>query len=245
MLASFSIEIDSGNIVGDMAGSITGRRVQRRPPPPRHTAVPFVKIDTLSLAHGDEPFRSMARQAHKSLALKPGVVPPILLTHLPLGSVPVEDREALLSNVRPRAVFSGHTHHQRRSTMAYHARPLAANGAVTKSGWGAVREFTVPTVSYRMGTADVGIGLAVISNGCVPTSALGSAATAAEAVAQAEAATRHGSFGGDGIAYATCWLPSRYSSLRQYAVVGSCLLVWSLFHVCQSRKPKRRNAKFR
>lgn len=51
----------------------------------------------------------------------------------------------LLSNIRPDVILSGHTHEYSERTHAFEGRQ--------------VTEFTVPTISYRMGTSNMGVRL--------------------------------------------------------------------------------------
>lgn len=83
-----------------------------------------------------------ASQQHKNLIIS--------FSHVPLNELhnPILKFKILLS-LRPDFIFSGHVHHAMYTTHRY------AKGMVAK-------EFTLPTCSYRMGQARMGVGAAVI-----------------------------------------------------------------------------------
>ena len=76
--------------------------------------------------------------------------PIIAFSHVPLNELhsPILKFKILLS-LRPDFIFSGHVHHAMYTAHSY------ANGRVAK-------EFTIPTCSYRMGEARMGVGAVVI-----------------------------------------------------------------------------------
>eukprot|EP01135_Chromosphaera_perkinsii_P000834 Nk52_evm122s151 gene=Nk52_evmTU122s151 len=73
---------------------------------------------------------------------------PVLLTHLPLNYLMAEERKLIFSVLEPQIGFASHTHHYAENTYAPHDRYI---------------EVVVPTMSYRMGTEDIGF---VTANFC-------------------------------------------------------------------------------
>jgi hypothetical protein len=230
-------EREFGSVNGGVALAAAGGSA----PPQR-----FAKVNTLAFERFNSvKFRTEAEAAMRKIGSpRRGEAPPVLLSHYPLRAIfNRADADALLRAVQPRCVISGHTHALAMVRESYLSGGGAdvvdregdggdgggagAAGGGTNGGGGnrvrhGVREFTVPTMSYRMGTASVGISMAVISAGC-----------AADAMSAAEA--------GDGIAFATCWLPSRYPSLMQYALLGLFLLLRQMTRMCcpTARRKKR------
>ena len=131
--------------------------------------------------------------------------PPIILSHFPLFSLSKKQQQNVFGSVRPKYAFTGHTHKH----------------LVYRHTWGSnentVEEHTVPTISYRMGTSEVGVALASIDPN------------------------------GRALGYQECWFPYRYPSLGAYAVLGLILAVALAVRACcgprwgrQRRAPKAR-----
>lgn len=85
----------------------------------------------------------------------------MVFSHVPLQDVSAELRVAVLEQVAPDYIISGHIHHESYSTH----RVNTAGGGGGGGGGVSVRvaqEITVPTCSYRMGESHMGVGAAVI-----------------------------------------------------------------------------------
>lgn len=74
----------------------------------------------------------------------------VFFSHVPLDELHGYNlKKNILNSLHPNYIFSGHVHHTMYTTHTY------AEGKVAK-------EFTVPTCSYRMGQARMGVGAVVI-----------------------------------------------------------------------------------
>ena len=116
------------------------------------------QLNTVSHIHR-RPVNSIETQARQQLynfiaSIKQNLSqhkdPIIAFSHVPLNELhsPILKFKILLS-LRPDFIFSGHVHHAMYTAHSY------ANGRVAK-------EFTIPTCSYRMGEARMGVGAVVI-----------------------------------------------------------------------------------
>jgi hypothetical protein len=149
----------------------------------------MLKLELMSTQSQRErpEFKARALQALKNVSSHENGMqaPPIILSHIPLAGLVKKEREAILKTIEPRFLFTGHTHHH--ATYQYHS--------ITDKNT-LIEEHVVPTISYRMGTLDVGFALASISRD------------------------------GLSLGYKECWFPSRYPSLYSYGVLmvvlGAC-----------------------
>jgi hypothetical protein len=160
----------------------------------------FLKLELLSMQTKRErpEFKAATMQLLQNVS-NTGVErgpPPIILSHLPLIGVSKVEQQMILKATHPRFLFTGHTHQHaihRYETLIGETAPI--------------EEHVVPTISYRMGTAEVGVALASISTD------------------------------GLSLGYKECWFPSRYPSFGVYAVLavilGACSIKNGLKWVLQ------------
>jgi hypothetical protein len=196
----------------------------------RLNGLPFAAIDTLALTHGDEPFLARTtefvqtafaydgggeRLGQEDGPARPEGPPPILLSHIPVRWLRKDRKQLVLRQTGARLILSGHTHH--RQLYAYDTEAGADGGGSVRSDPDAptvdgraadahpIQEYTAPTISYRMGTSKVGVGLVSVS---------------------ADGLTA---------GFAECWAPARYPSLLQYGVVGGVLAAGAAVAGCRRR----------
>ena len=129
-----------------------------------HTVFP--QLNTVSYIH-IFPKNSIETQAREQLnnflasmkqnqtATKHGKRLTFFFSHVPLDELHGYNlKKKILNSLRPNYIFSGHVHHTMYTTHTY------AEGKVAK-------EFTVPTCSYRMGQARMGVGAVVIGKSII------------------------------------------------------------------------------
>ena len=88
----------------------------------------------------------------RNLTSKPATATVVFLSHVPLVELASPDiSRMVLGTIQPSYLFSGHTH-----------RPKVRCHGYTIDGVCASQEFTLPTCSYRMGEAFMGLGTATV-----------------------------------------------------------------------------------
>lgn len=120
--------------------------------------ISFVSVNTLALQQStpsqvhDETLHFLKQFGNKSSHIHNLLIPGqlvVLLSHLPLNFLPSSTVKDLLNTVQPDFVLTGHTHEY---SLTEHSTDYSPT----------VIEVTVPTLSYRMGTSNMGfIGMTV------------------------------------------------------------------------------------
>lgn len=88
---------------------------------------------------------------------------PVVLSHVPM-SLSNQAREKIFNELRPRVVFSGHTHKAGEQKFELEEEKNVAHYKEKEEGPLDVTDYTVPTCSYRMGVSQMGYGAALLGN---------------------------------------------------------------------------------
>ncbi|XP_020278765.1 uncharacterized protein LOC109852221 [Pseudomyrmex gracilis] len=132
----------------------------------------------------------------------------VILSHVPLLSMPDRFVQSVLEELTPQVIFTAHTHHAAHESLDTATDQLSYPGCIRpqqgmmlyelRVDVGDIHEVQIPTCSYRMGTPDTGYGLAYIDTQ------------------------------GKTVAFTILWQPGRIPQLYVYAVVGPVSILLAL-----------------